>query len=275
MNFKITNTPSMMTLRNMSKIQQVQSRELVRLASGDKIEQAGYDPSGLAISEVLKSDIRSMGQAYRNANDGISLIQVAEGNLNTINDLGIRLKELAIQSSNDTLSDKDRRLANLEFQNLFQEIKKISHSSDFNGIEVFNGKNNNHGIHIGIGHNPEIDGLKFDLGKFLKPNKELSISGTSISTTKQARDTLDKIDSFMNEIHNGKTYLGALQGRLESTAGNLSIRKGETQAVRSKMRDTDIAESSGLKMKADIIHEASRAVLTQTSNLQSGIKSLL
>ena len=265
----------MAAMRNFNEGRKVQSRELISLSSGDRIQKAAYDPSGLAISETMRSRIRSMGQAYRNTNNGVSLLQSAEGGLTTMSDMAVRLKELALQASSDTLNKKERAFANVEFQNLTQEIKRITQASHFDGIKVLDGNGRNHLIYSGIGNNPNYNSLSYDLKGVIRKSDELAVLDGSISNRSGARNALATIDSFINEVNSGRSYLGGIHNNLESTLNNLSIMNEGLQASRSQVRDTDMAASTGEKIKADIASNIGSSVLLQVSNLPNHVKKLV
>ena len=265
----------MSALRHLEKGRTMQSRELVRLSSGDRIQRAAYDPAGLAISESFRSEIRVLGQAHRNANDGISLLQNAEGGLNSIGNMAIRLKQLAVQASTDTIGNRERQFVNLEFKNLTEEIKRITKVTDFNGIKTLEGGSRKYGIQLGAGSEPKSNRLNYDLKRILKSSDELPLLSSSVKNAGDARKTLEKIDSFINEVGRGKSYLGGMQNRLTSAAKSLSIMREGTEETRSKIRDADIAKSSTEKVKSDVISEASRAMLAQASNFPKKIEKLV
>ena len=239
------------------------------------IGSASVDPSGLAISEVMRGDIRSLGQAYRNANEGVSFLQVAEGGLNTIGNMARRLKELALQAATDTLSNREREFLDLEFQNLTQEIERVVQGTNFNGVKALDGRSRKFDIQIGIDHNAQRSRVSYDVSNILKHSKDLAVMKSSVHNRENARDTIGKIDSFINELSRGRGYLGGLQNRFESTAQAISIMNEGMQSAHSQVRDTDVAKSAGLKTKFDIMAEAGSAVLAQANNIPKDIERLI
>ena len=274
--FKVaTNLPSMIARRHMTNGQRVHDRELVRLSSGDRIERSSYDPSGLAISEKMRAHIRSLGQAYRNTNDGISALQMAEGGLNSMGEMALRLKELALQSSNSTLSDQERVFTDLEFRNLKTEIRRLAEATEFNGVRVLNGVNKHYGTQVGIHKNESVNRVSYRVGDILQSLDRLDVLNASVSSIEDARGALGMVDDFIDEVNRGRGHLGGVQNRLEVTASTISSLSGEVQSSQSKIRDVDIAKSSSERIKSGIVNQASMSVLSQANNLPANVGKLL
>lgn len=267
-----TNTQSLRAQTAMSKIEAQKSDSLARLASGSRINKAGDDAAGLAISEKLKANIRGSQQATRNAGDGISLIQTAEGGLNEVSNVLIRLRELSVQAASDTVGDTERGFADLEFQNLTQEVERIAESTQFNGKTLLNGQGETLDFQIGIMNDAKNDRLSYKPQDTSAKISDLGIEGLGVSTKVNAQENLEKIDSAINGINGNRASLGALQNRLQSTISNLEVRTENLAAANSRIRDTDVAAESSELAKANILSAASTSVLAQANN--SGASAL-
>lgn len=260
-----TNVPSLGAQRALSQTNRRLDDNLRKLASGKRITRAGDDAAGLAISENLRSDIRSMRQAKRNANDGISLIQTAEGNLGEISNMLIRLRELAIQASSDTVGDKERSFSDIEFQNLKEEIDRISQSSEFNGIKLLNGTGGILDFQIGINNDPILDRISFDGNRTDATLGALGLDSETIGSKIGAQNTLKRLDDALVNINGMRANLGAIQNRLTSTVNNLGISDENLSAARSRISDVDIASESSDLTKNTILQKAGASVLSQAN----------
>lgn len=270
-----SNVPSMVALRRIDETRQVEERETIRLSSGDRIQRAAYDPSGLAISETMRARSRSYQQANRNTTDGVSLLQVAEGSLSTIQSLGTRLKELAMQAANDTYSDPERVIMDREFRGLVDEIKRVTMNSEFNGTKLLDGSANLYDLQVGIHGDAQTSRLNYDLKKVLNSFSNLSVSGLGVGSKGSAQGALGRVDSFIQQVSQGRAYLGSIQNRLISAGANLSIADENTQASRSKIRDADVAQASAERFKSQINGEAARMMLQKTTQTPGMVQKLL
>lgn len=261
-----TNVQSLAAQRNLSQVKDQQDRALGRLSSGNRIVRAGDDAAGLAISEKLKSDVRSTRQAERNAGDGISLIQTAEGGLNEISNILIRLRELSIQASSDTVGEQERQFSDLEFQSLLQEIDRISSSTTFNGRSLLNGEGGRVEIQVGSSNDPVFDRLHYSPENTIATSEFLKLNSFSVGTKGDAQGTLEGLDKALNSINENRASLGALQNRLASTINNLQIKVENLSAANSRIRDTDVAEETANLAKSNILTAAGTAVLTQANS---------
>jgi flagellin len=275
MGFRInTNVQSIAAQRNLTQVKNVQDKSLERLSSGNRIVRAGDDSAGLAISEKMKSEIRSTRQAERNAGDGISLIQTAEGGLNEISNIIIRLRELSIQSASDTVGNEERRFSDLEFKNLTSEIDRIASSTRFNGRNLLNGEGDSVDIQIGA-FNGENDRLNYVPSETNGTSKNLAIDSLSVATKQGAQENLQILDDAMNKINENRAGLGALQNRLSSTINNLQIKVENLAAANSRIRDTDVAVEAAELTRSNILSTASVSVLAQANASSSGALRLL
>jgi flagellin len=270
-----TNTQSLRAQTAMGKVEAQKSDSLAKLSSGSRINKAGDDAAGLAISEKLKANIRGTQQATRNAGDGISMIQTAEGGLNEVSNVLIRLRELSVQAASDTIGDQERKFADLEFQNLTQEVERIATSTQFNGKDLLSGEGDSMDFQIGIMNNEKNDRLSYKPQDSTARTADLGIDGLGVQTKVNAQENLEKIDTAINTINGNRASLGALQNRLQSTISNLEVRNENLAAANSRIRDTDVAAESAELAKANILSAASTSVLSQANNSGSAALKLI
>jgi flagellin len=270
-----TNVQSMNAQRNLSTSFEKQASALNKLSSGQRITKAGDDAAGLAISEKLKGSIRSMQQANRNANDGISLIQTAEGGINEVSNILLRLRELSVQAASDTVGDVERGFTNKEFQNLKSEIDRISNVTKFNGTNLLNGSGKTLDFQVGIENSPENDRLQYATQATDVTLGHLGLSSTATDSKENAQENLAKIDMAIQSVNENRAGLGALQNRLSSTVNNLSISTENLAAANSRIRDTDMASESSELTKQSILSQAGTSVLSQANSSQNLALKLL
>jgi flagellin len=270
-----TNVTSLQAQRQLSENRKGLDMALERLASGSRINHAGDDAAGLAISENLKSQLRGMRQARRNANDGISLIQTAEGGLNEVSNIIIRLRELAIQAATDTVGDVERSFVDREFQALKQEIDRISNVTQFNGTPLLNGMAGILELQIGTRNNPILDRIIFNGEKADATLDALALGGESVATKQGAQLSLGSLDSALTRVNSVRADLGALQNRLQSTSSNLAIAEENVAAANSRIRDTDMAEQTSELTKQNILMQSGVTVLSHANNTNSSALKLL
>jgi flagellin len=269
-----TNTTAMNAQRLLTGTTQNQQKSLERLSSGYRINKAGDDAAGLAISENLKAQIRGLRQAKRNASDGISLVQVTEGGLNEISNILIRLRELAVQASSDTIGDVERGFTNREFQSLKEEIQRISTTTNYNGTQVLSGREQPIDIQVGV-YNTANDRLSYDT-KFADSRLEaLGVAEETVQTKLGAQLSLAKIDGGLKQVNEVRSTLGAMQNRLASTVNNLSIYDENLSAANSRIRDVDVAEESSELVKQNILQQSGVSVLAQANSSQQLALKLL
>ncbi len=267
-----TNLQSISAQRNLGKVRNEQAQAMEKLSSGSRINKAGDDAAGLAISEKLKAEIRGTRQAERNAGDGISLVQTAEGGLNEVSNILIRLRELSVQSASDTLGQSERGFADLEFQQLTQEIERISTSTKFNGKSLLDGQGDTYDFQIGSHNNAQQDRLSYVASDTDASTNTLGVDGIGITTKEDSQNNLDLIDVAINKVNGNRANLGAMQNRLASTINNLQVKSENLSAANSRIRDTDIAVQSASMAKANILSQAGTSVLAQAN--QSGSLAL-
>jgi flagellin len=270
-----TNVTSLNAQRNLGTNTELKARTLNKLSSGERITRAADDAAGLAISEKLKGSLRSLTQAGRNANDGISLIQTAEGGINEVSNILLRLRELSVQAASDTVGDVERGFSDKEFQNLKSEIDRIAQVTKFNGHDLLNGKGDTYDFQVGIENNPEQDRLQYATRNTDVTLKNLGLTGNSVKSKQDAQENLAAIDSAIQNINGNRAGLGALQNRLMSTVNNLNITHENLAAANSRIRDADMALETSELTKRDILTQAGTAVLSQANSSQNLALKLL
>lgn len=261
-----TNVQSLRAQSSVSKNEEAKSNNLAKLSSGSRINKAGDDAAGLAISEKLKAEIRGSQQANRNAGDGISMIQTAEGGLNETSNILIRLRELSVQAASDTIGDQERKFSDLEFQHLTQEVGRISESTQFNGKKLLSGEGDTLEFQIGIMNDAKNDRLSYKPQESSARPSDLGIADLGVLTKADAQSNLEKIDNAINGVNGNRASLGALQNRLQSTIANLETKTENLSAANSRIRDTDIAVESAEMAKNNILSASSISVLAQANN---------
>ncbi len=267
MGFRIaTNVQSIAAQRTLGMTKEFQNRSLEKLSAGERIVRAGDDAAGLAISEKLKAEIRSLKQANRNALDGISLIQTAEGGLNEIQNIMIRLRELSVQAANDTLSETDRSFINKEFSSLVSEVDRISAVTQFNNIPLINGSGGLLEFQVGTKNNPEFDRITYDTTVSDATVGTLGIAEMSVLTKENAQSNLDGIDEAVRLVSQNRSHFGALQNRLQSTINNLAVADENLSAANSRVRDVDVAYETAELTKRNILAQAGTAMLAQANS---------
>lgn len=241
-----------------------------RLSSGNRINKASDDAAGLAISENMKAQIRGFKQANRNAQDGISMIQTAEGSLNEVSNMLIRLRELGVQAASDTIGDKERGLANIEYNQLLEEIDRITGSTEFNGTPLLNGTGGLLDFQVGVKNSVDFDRISFNAAQADAGTAALGLDLTNVLDKVSAQNSLANIDTAINEVNKLRAGFGALQNRLNSTVEGLQTSLENLSASNSRIRDADIADESTELAKQNILLQAGTSVLAQ-ANQQPGL----
>jgi flagellin len=270
-----TNVTAMNAQRQMAATRGNLDKTLERLVSGSRINHAGDDAAGLAISENLRAQMRGIKQAKRNAQDGISLIQVSEGGLNEIANILVRLRELSIQSASDTIGDTERQFADREFQSLKQEIDRIANVTAFNGTPLLNGKAGIFELQVGLHNNPILDRIVYNGERSDASLDALKLGGESVATKQGAQLTLAVLDDSLIRINSIRADLGSMQNRLQSTINNQSIYEENLASANSRIRDTDIAEETSELTKNNILMQAGVAVLGHANSTNMSALKLL
>lgn len=263
-----TNVQAMAAQRSLGINKISQDSSLSKLSSGSRINKAGDDAAGLAISEKLRANIRGTRQATRNAGDGISMIQTAEGGYNEVSNILVRLRELSVQAASDTIGDTERKFTDLEFQSLVQEIDRISGSTEFNGKKLIDGTGEQLSFQVGIFNDETNDRISYDPANSSSRTSDIGVAGLAVGTKADAQNNLGQLDEALNHINENRARLGALQNRLQSTINNLDVKVENLSAANSRIRDTDVAEESAELARTNILTASSSSVLLQanTSN---------
>lgn len=270
-----TNVASLNAQRNLRNTRGSLQKTLEKLSSGQRINRAGDDAAGLAISENLKAQIRGLKQADRNAQDGVSLVQIAEGGLSEISSILIRLRELAVQAASDTIGPTERKFLNVEFEQLTQEVDRIANATEFNKVSLLNGTGAVFDIQIGTGNDPINDRLTFDASSADVNVAALGLNLASVADKISAQNSLSAIDQAIVSVSGIRADFGALQNRLQSTINNLGISVENLSSANSRVRDTDIATSTAELTKNNILMQAGTSVLSQANQSTSSALSLI
>lgn len=275
----MTNTSSLNAQRNLSQTKLGLDRAMSRLSSGLRINRAGDDAAGLAISESLKSQIRSLGQAERNANDGISLLQTGENAMNEMSSIMSRLRELAMQSATDTVGDTQRGYIEQEALALRTEVDRIAAVTEFSGTPLLDGSLVAIDFQIGI-NNTASDRLSvtipaMDTATLGTSGGGAALSTVDLSTKAGAQAALGIIDVSIEDISTQRANIGAYENRLQVTISNLQSARENLGAANSRIRDTDIAEETAVLTRQNILMQAGVTVLGQANQLPSVALSLL
>jgi flagellin len=290
----LTNIASLRATRALSETTAKVQSSMERLSSGYRINKSADDAAGLAISEMLRGKIRSSEQAKRNASDGISLIQTAEGSMNEITNILIRLRELAVQSASDTIGNKERSFANKEYVELVREIDRVAATTEFNSIKLLGGRDpdidlNELSLHIGPGDGfvPNTDTLELNLDDIaLDAKNVLSLNdGSEIGPADvnelddfsrvQASEKLATIDTALTMVAGKRAVLGAMQNRLNSAIGNLGVYIENMNTTKSRIKDVDFAEETAKLTQGQILGQSGVSVLSQANAAPELVLSLL
>ncbi|MEE2670563.1 MAG: flagellin [Bdellovibrionota bacterium] len=270
-----TNIQSLSAQRMLGKTNFRLTNNLAKLSSGERITKAADDAAGLAISENLKAQIRSIRQAKRNADDGISMVQTAEGGLSEISSIVIRLRELAVQAASDTVGDTERSFSDIEFQQLKQEIERISKASEFNGRKLLDGTSGLVEIQVGARNNPNQDRIRYDGTQVVSTLESLGITAESVSSKEGAQLALTRLDDALVKVNGVRANLGALQNRLTSVITTLGITEENFSEANSRIRDVDVASETADLTKNQILTQAGVSVLAQANQAPTYALSLL
>ena len=260
-----TNTSSINAMKNLYTNNRGIDSSFEKLSSGSRINRASDDAAGLAISENLKAQIRSASQAMRNANDGVSLIQTAEGGLNEMSNIVIRLGELGIQAASDTVGETERGFINTEVQALKEEMNRIAQSTKWGKTNLLDGSTPTFDFQIGLNNSSESDRISFDSSGNVATLSALGLTGIDFSSKDGASEALEGLDAAQTEVNRIRSNLGALQNRLVSTINNLGTQHENLSSANSRIRDTDIAETSAELTRNQILMQANTATLANAN----------
>ena len=275
-----TNIMSLNAQRNLSATQSALATSVQRLSTGLRVNSAKDDAAGLAIAERMNTQVRGMNVAVRNANDAISLAQTAEGALSKINDMGQRMRELAVQSANATNNETDRASLDAEFQALSAEIKRNLEGTSFNGTKLF----------------AALATMTFQVGANNATTDQIAVVTTNLTTdttmtgilgggggataadiknVDKSREALDKLDKMLATVNSKRAEFGATQNRFEAVIQTLQVSAENQTAARSRIMDADFASETAALTRAQVLQQAGTAMLSQANSLPNNVLSLL
>ena len=264
------NLSAMNTNRQMGVVSSSLQKSTEKLSSGYKINRAGDDAAGLSISEKMRSQIRGLNKASSNAQDGISLIQVAEGALNETHSILQRMNELATQAANDTNTSVDRTAIRNEMDQLTSEINRIQSTTQFNTMNLLDGSFSSRNLQVGA-----LSGQTIKISVTKMSASNIGVSGLSVSSNVKAGEAMSKIQLAIQSVSSQRSKLGAIQNRLEHTINNLNTTSENTQAAESRIRDTDMASEMVEYSKNNILQQAGQSMLAQANQQNQGVITLL
>lgn len=273
-----TNYLALVSQNNLTKSQNSLGTAIERLSSGLRINSAKDDAAGQAIANRMTAQVRGMTQAARNANDGISLAQTAEGNLNEINSNLQRIRELAVQAANDSNQASDRTSIDTEIQQRLSEINRIATSASFNGQKLLDGSIGSTGLNFQVGANNVTAEDVINIGSeslISASATALSINSISVSNHSSAHSAIAAIDAALTMVDTARSNLGAIQNRFQSTIANLNNTINNLSAARSRIEDADYAVEVSNMTRAQILQQAGTSVLAQANQVPQTVLSLL
>ena len=272
-----TNIAAMNTYSRLTAANTAKTNSLAKLSSGSRINKAGDDAAGLAISEKMKSQIGGLTQAKRNAQDGISLVQTAEGALNESHSILERMRDLAVQGANDTLTSDDRGSINKELTALHQELTRIASTTEFNTKNLLNNNDNAFTFQIGANENQTLTVTigKMDGTTLLKADADKFIIDSKASNVRKANGMISVIDKAIATVSDQRAALGAVQNRLEHTINNLTATNENLSDANSRIRDVDMAEEMMTFTKSNILSQAATSMLAQANAMPNSVLNLL
>src|SRR5688572_22513941 len=277
------NISSMIGQGSLGTQQASLKKSLEKLSTGLRINRASDDAAGLSVSESLRSKVRGMERAKSNAADGIALLQIAEGATGEINNILQRMRELAIQSSTDTMTTTERGYTDKEFGQLMSEITRISNSASYNGMTLLDGGSSSFGVsggaasvlHIGSGSSASVDRLSITVSSMTLGAIGLNASSTSVSTATTALSALSLIDTAIKSVNTMRSDMGAYVNRLEFAISNLGNQIYNTQDAESRIRDVDFAKETTEFTRAQILTQSATSMLAQANQVPQGVLNLL
>ena len=259
-----TNVAAINSQRNLVGTQRANQSTLAQLSSGSRINRSADDSAGLAISENMKAVMRSSTQARRNANDGISLLATAEGGLNESSNIVTRIRELCIQAASDTIGDRERGYINLEVNQMKSELDRIANTSSWNSTKLLDGTTPVFDFQVGA-YATANDRISFDSSKVVATLDALGLKDVDLSTKQGAQDSIQYLDVAQNNVNGMRASIGSMQNRLVASVDILAISEENLAAANSRIRDTDIAESSSELARNQVMQQAGVASLAQAN----------
>jgi len=257
--------PAISAQRTMSGVTREVNKSYTQLASGSRITKAADDAAGLSISETLKSTIRGYTAAQRNANDGISMVQVSEGGLGEISNILTRLRELGVQAASDTVGEKERGFIDKEVQQLKNEMERIALTTRWGSTVLLDGSGDSFDYQVDINNNEFNDRIAFNAAEQNATTSNLGVDGFDFSTKDGAREALGVLEAAQTQVNGFRANLGAIQNRLISTTENLGTAIENFSAANSRIRDTDVAQSSAELARNNVLLNASIGIMAQAN----------
>lgn len=271
-----TNIASESVQKNLRQVSTEGQDSLEKLSSGKRINKASDDAAGLAIATNLSAQTRGLRQATRNANDGISLVQTAEGGINEVSNILVRLRELSVQAASDTVGDKERGFLDKEYQQLTQEVDRIAQATVFNGSSLLNGESDMGTMDFQVGaFAGEQNVIKFDANETNITSDNIGIAGSGVAGKETAKDSIEVIDNAINQVSGQRANLGAIQSRLQSTVSNLEIQSINQDAARSTIEDADVAQETAKMASINVIKSAGISTLAQANSIPNSALRLI
>lgn len=272
-----TNVSSLTSQRHLRSTRELLDRSLERLSSGYRINRAGDDAAGLAISEKLRAKTRGLIQAQRNASDGVSLIQVAEGGLNEVQNILVRMRELGVQAASDTIGAQERRYLDLEYQQLKDEVDRVANGTEFNGTFLLDGTGGSLDFQVNTGGENllGVDRISFEAFKLDVNTDKLGLEELTVTSKVDSQRSLAYVDRAIETVSSTRAELGAIENRLTSTIRNISISVENLSAARSRIKDVDVADETAELTKNNILMQAGTSVLAQANNVPKLALALL
>lgn len=270
-----TNIASQSVQKNLKEVSTAGNAQLEKLSSGKRITKASDDAAGLAIATNLEAQTKGLRQASRNANDGVSLVQTAEGGLNETSNILVRLRELTIQAASDTVGEQERGFLDKEYQQLTKEIDRISESTVFNGSQLLNGKGKGTmDFQVGAFAGDQ-NKITFDSGETDSSAASIGVAGTTIANKDDALSSISTIDSAIEKVSGQRANLGSIQSRLQSTIKNLEVQTINQDSARSVIQDVDVAEASAALASNQVVKNAAVSTLAQANGIPNSALRLV
>lgn len=267
-----TNIASLSVQKNLKQVEQKSSDSYQKLASGKRITKAADDAAGLAISSRMEAEVRGNRMAQRNAGSGISMVQIAEGGLAETSNIMTRMRELSVQAASDTVGDKERGFLDLEYNQLVQEVDRISKTTKFGSTELLSGEGETMDFHVGA-YAGEDNKISFDSSQANATADNLGIAGSSIGTKDDANSNLEMLDDAIDQVSGFRANFGAIQSRLQTTVANLDTSIVNTEAAKSQIQDVDVASESAKLASNSVLKQAAVSTLAQANSLpQSALR---
>ncbi len=275
------NIPAMITGSALGNTNRELSKSLEKLSTGLRINRASDDAAGLSVSESLRTQVRGLGMNKRNALDGISLLNIAEGAMIEINDMLQRMRELGIQADNDTMTSTERSYLDMEYQHLFSEIDRVANSTKFNGQSLLSGDgfgvegSASSILHLGPNNNANVDLLAVTIQTVTTASSGLNLAGTNLTDRDHISSAITSIDSAIHSMNSYRASLGAYVNRLEHTIKNIDNQYANMSAAESVIRDTDFALETSIFTRNQILNQSATAMLAQANMVPQSVLSLL